>query len=638
MIPKRMVSVAALLSLLGSARPIDLPPTVEARSVVLEMDEGKGFDRWCGGLLVQPRSPAEARRVLTASHCVFNLVDHPRALLRARLSSGQIVPLDRDALLAAVGVDGLAPRSQAVAMDFIFIAIGPGDGGTSLGSPLGIRPVGLTTRDSVYIRSGIGIHLCRVVSRCGTQFDVGMCSIPVVGTVSGSPAWVRRGDQWLVAGLVTGGDSGLTSSASDVTTLTSYSAVVAKSSFLTADPAYRDYDLSRSTFAQRYLFQPSYRLPRDPNAPNCNQSRQSLIDTVDISPIADPHVFVGVSYGADGSFVTWDRAGKRLCQIPANGTIQCARIDLTNFLKQMLRGVTPLADGVWMLRFDGGGALMLRRDGMTGAWQRVGTINAVQDIGAPPGKPDTAITGIIEGAIQTASGDLILYGESGLCVVEGAGCRLVRRPPDKDQQESHFTVRAAVEIAPGRIIAAGRDFNPEKAQCVLYERGPSGWQLTRYCGGIDPTKTAYRGINTVLPYQDGVLMFTTTGAVLRLGKDLVARRVPLTGLINPAGARPSAFDDSIRTARWVIRNRLLAVASSDGGFHLVALSAGGDGGLTLTTSTCLSRRDLGLWMMAMDSQADTAVTLSQSGEMFRLRWNLPKLNSYLAGSMGAFCG
>ena len=49
----------------------------------------------------------------------------------------------------------------------------------------------------------------------------------------------------------------------------------------------------------------------------------------------------------------------------------------------------------------------------------------------------------------------------------------------------------------------------------------------------------------------------------------------------------------------------------------------------LSSATCLSRRDLGLWLLAMDALPDRAVVLTQAGELHQLSWDLVELERYL---------
>lgn len=613
-----MARAAILLALVGlGAAPSSAFKSLQIaqRYVRIEIDDagGSGWTPWCGGLLVGARDPQSELQVLTASHCVTDLAGdlHRRASLRFLRAGGETVfaPTQVAALAARATGGG---QARALAMDYAFIPLSGTKAG-STGLPLDLRPRALGPGEPVFVQSAYGKHVCRITYTCGTQVELNRCDIPISRGVSGSPAWVVRDGRPLVAGLITQGEPLVRTA-----TMTSYTAVLGKSSFLVADPFIRDHDIARSAFVNRYLGKTGYRLPRDREAPHCQASSESLL-TSERLPIGNLHVFVGAAFGPSGELISWDSSLHQLCEAPAGSTPACGPVDTKGHEREGVRGVTWLTGQDYLLRFDSGGALIVRRGQGSTGWTVVRSVAAKQDPASPQGAPLQAITNEVEGGFVTSAGELVLFGEGGLCVAEGTGCRLVVRAGQHPRGDATFTVRSAFEMSPGKIFAVGRDFGgQEKPRCVIYERSPSGWSLTRFCGGLG---LELRGLNAAMPLRDGALVFSSSGAALFVGPSLVAKRLPVSGLLlTPIGA-PSEFDDAIRAAGWIVPGEIAAIAGSDGAVHVMKVESDATGVSGLRTDRCVWKSDLGLWLLAMDVRADRAAVVSQAGELNHLSWN-----------------
>lgn len=609
-------ALLAALSALAAAGPAAFKsPAIDERSVSIEIDDAGGVDwrPWCGGLLAGARGPSSDLQVLTASHCVTDLAKpkHGRASLKVVHARGEDVMTTAEvqALVGSCGSDG---QARALAMDYAFIPLhGTPAGDAGLAPDL--RPRALAHDEPVLVHSGGGEHVCHVTSACGTQVELGSCNPAIVPGVSGSPAWVARNGRPLVAGIVTQAEPNVRTA-----TMTSYTAILAKSSFLVADPLIRDHDQARSAFVNRYLGKIGYRLPRDLTAPHCQASSESLLTATSL-PASDAHMFVGAAFGAGDDVVAWDRRGHRLCSAAAGRAPSCSRVDVAGHADEGVRGVTWLAGLDYLLRFDKGGALVVRRTVEPNGWKTVRSITAAHDPATTPQAPVRAITNQVEGGFTTTAGDLVLFGEGGLCVVEGTACRLALRPGLGPRDDAAFTVRSAFESSPNRIIAVGRDFGgQDKPRCAIYERTPAGWSLTHFCGGLDPQ---LRGLNAAIPLGHGALIFSSSGAALVLGQSLVARRIPVAGLLlTPIGASRE-FDEAVRAAGWIVPGRIAAIAGSDGAVHVLRFEIDARGVPTLRTDRCVWKSDLGLWLLAMDVRADRAAVVSQGGELNHVAWN-----------------
>jgi hypothetical protein len=602
------------LTLAANYPPVISSPEIAQRSVQIQIDDagGSNWRTWCGGLLVAARDPSSELQVLTASHCVTDLAgeQHRRARMRVLRADGESVfTPDQVAALAS----GRQPR--AIVMDYAFISLARTIAG-STGVPLDIRPRALEPREPVFVRSAYGEHVCRVAYTCGTQIELNSCDPAIVPGVSGSSAWVVRGGRPLVGGVITQGEPLVRTA-----TMTSYTAVLAKSSFLVADPRVRDHDLARSAFVARYLGKAGYRLPRDANAPHCQASAESLLMATAL-PVRDTHMFVGAAFGPSGELTSWDRSQHQLCDVLPDQPPVCTYVDLADHGRESIRGVTFLSGQDYLLRFDHGGALVVRRNSGGVGWTILRSVAATSDPASKPSMPLKSLTNAVEGGFATSVGELILFGEGGLCVVEGSSCRLVVRPGAHPRGDSSFTVRSAFEASPGRIIAVGRDFGgQDKPRCVIYERTTSGWSLTRFCGGLD---LQLHGLNAAIPLRDGALIFSSSGAALFVGPSLVAKRLAVTGLLmTPIGA-PQEFDDAVRVAGWIVPGKIVAIAGSDGAVHVLKVETDAQGLPALRTDRCVWKSDLGLWLLAMDVQPDRAAIVSQGGELNYLSWKGPK--------------
>ena len=594
-----------------------MSPQIAQRYVQIQIDDagGSAWTPWCGGLLVGARDPQSELQVLTASHCVTELAGelHRRASLRFLHAGAETVFAPAQVVALAARATG-GGQARALAMDYAFIPLG-GTAAGSTGLPLDLRPRALGRGEPVFVRSSFGEHVCHITYTCGTQVELSRCNVPISRGVSGSPAWVVRDGRPLVGGLITQGEPLVRTA-----TITSYTAVLAKSSFLFADPSIRDHDKARSAFVHRYLGKIGYRLPRDREAPHCQASSESLL-TSERLPIGDPHMFVGAAFGPSGELISWDSSLHQLCNVPPGSAPTCGPVDIKSHGREGVRGVTWLTGQDYLLRFDKGGALVVHNGPGGVGWTVVRSVAASDDPASFQGTSLHSLTNEVEGGFLTSAGELVLFGEGGLCVAEGSGCRLVVRPGPHPRGDAAFTVRSAFEMAPGRILAVGRDFGgQDKPRCVIYERSPSGWSLTRFCGGLD---LELRGLNAVMPLRDGALVFSSSGAALFVGPSLIARRLPVSGLLlTPIGA-PNEFDDAIRAAGWIVPGKIAAIAGSDGAVHVMNVESDAMGVSGLRTDRCVWKSDLGLWLLAMDVRSDRAAVVSQAGELNHLSWNGP---------------
>lgn len=579
-------------------------------------------------MLVRSRDPTADLRVLTASHCIFDLADasHAHADLEIELADGSKRILGHDAIEVAMRGGSLSSRRQAVVMDFAFLPIGPSASPAVSEVPPELLPRSAVTLQSVIVDGPERRYTCHVQTACGTQIFLDRCRPAVVKGVSGSAVWTVRNGMPVVVGLITDEQHFFNRA-----TATSYASILAKSSFLTADPRIKDHDLARTAFVDRYMGQAKYRLPEDPTSGSCRSNGQTQVDAS--RPAADDaSLWIGAAFGASGELVSWNATRKALCAMLPGQTPQCGKVEFRGLGQQSVRGITWLADSDYLLRLSAGGALLLKHETGPSLWTTERAIDASQEM-LPTSQTGRVITNQVEGGFRTSTGDLILYGEGGTCVVSGSGCHLVKAD-GKPRESAQFTARSAFEIAPGRVLAVGRDFrNGEVPQCVLLEKNDVGWRITKFCYGLPDD---LRGINAALPLDGRALLFSSSGAILELDDRQRAKRIPIEGLMaTPLGAS-NEFDDAIRTARWVQSGRLLALSGSDGAFHLVQVK-GTPGRLSAATGRCLSKVDLGLWLVAMDVQAKRAAVVSQAGELRMLEWQPSKLQAFLDRPYNGTC-
>lgn len=602
---KRLAALA-LLATLGSSGD-DILKAAQRRFIRIEIDDhGTGVWReWCGGMLVGERNPSATRKVLTAAHCLYDLgaPRYGQAALRAVLPDGEMATLDRAALGRLGAVGGLAAQGQAVVMDFAFADLGQGTSPASAGVPPDLRPLALSATTRATILSPYGVHVCRVASPCGSQFDLVGCDREITIGVSGSPVWTSWNGRPVVIGLVTKHHPG---------GATSFTAVLARNSFLSANPAFSDHDMARSAFVARFAGNPNYRLPRDTEAPHCARSTRTLVSTSTL-PMRDDHLFTGAAFLDDSDILSWDRRRHALCTI-SDAAPTCQPVALGPLSDRLVRGVHRLSGTSILLTLGGGGAAVLERDRGTGPWNVSRRIDGGLAPGAAPGTRRTLLTHGVNGGFLASNGDLIVYGESALCAIRADRCDFARYPSG-DPARANFTVRSAFELSPGRILAVGRDFPGEQPQCILYGLQEGHWMSVRRCQHFD---RLYGGINAALPFRDGALAFSSSGKALMIGPDLKGRHVPIEGLIGTTLGNPDEVDDSIRAARWVVRDKLVAIAGSNGAFHLLRVDERSDG-LRLVTDRCLWSTDLGLWLVSMDVRGQNAAVVSQAGELYRLR-------------------
>lgn len=608
MFTRPIAAVAACILAVGASAP-DRSGVLDAamrRFVRFEIDRnGTGdWKPWCGGMILSGRDPHYGLKALTASHCLYELggAEYARSSLRAKLPDGTTVSLDRAGLGRLPVTGGLAQREQAVVMDFAFVDLGSLQAGREPGVPPDLRPLALYPDMPVTVVSSFGVHACHVANPCGTQFDLQRCDAPIVKGVSGSPVWSSQNGRPVVIGLVTKHDPG---------GATSFTSVLAKNSFLMADPAFRDHDKARSDFVARFNGQRGYRLPRT-DAPFCSRSAESRIDA-SVLGVRDEHMFVGTAFEPDGDVLSWDRHGHQLCTLSGPQLSGCQKLDLGLLGEKEVRGVRALGGGRYLVTFGLGGAAVIARDPATKTWTVLRRIDARWDAGSQAAAYSNLITHEVNGGFYASNGDLIIFGESALCVAEGERCRLAAFRTG-DRREAEFTVRSAFEITPGRILAFGRDYPNEKTQCMEYGLDRAIWRAVRRCRRFEED---FGGLNAALPFRGGALAFSSSGRAVAIGPDLVGRTVPINGLIGTTLGAAKGLDDSIRDARWLVPDHIAAVVGSDGGFHMMLLRDR-DGRPNLVTDRCFWRLDLGLWLMSIDVSGSKAAVVSQAGELYSL--------------------
>jgi hypothetical protein len=622
-------SLASGAAVLTTARD----PGVASRLAQFEIshDGGRSWTRkkWCGGLIVQARDPERGEYILTASHCLEDLgkAENSGARLRAQLGTGKLVDLDAASLRAVQPGESLTSRRQALGMDFAYVALPRSRQARVGGGPdAGLTPLQVHRGEKLVVFGPDRQHTCRVDWTCGSQIHLTECDQSIVEGISGSPLWASRGGKLVLAGVVTKGNDIENAAA------TNYSAILGKSSFLFAEPGAPSPDAAIASFVNERSLRQRYRYPRSKGT-YCQRSSSSLVELVHQTPLGQGR-YVGLVSSADGQPRAYDNGARLICDLRAGRREGCRAIDTPGIRTGISRGLTKIAEGRLVARYDNGTAIEIVEADK--AWKVARVIDAASD---PAG--GYAVTNVVEDALDL-NGDLLLAGEGGVCLVEASSCRLLVQH-GRTRGEAVFLARRLVRVGAASVLALGRDTrqsSPTSAKeyvpaCALYVRTKNTWNLEQMCRGLGDD---LRGINTGVNYKNGVLAFSSSGAAVFISPDLKTSRVAMAGLLFTYLQGVNQLDDAVRDVEWVAPGKLLAMVSSDGAFRIAKIDQTAGGRISLKSHPCTERRDLALWLtgLAVLGPGRGAVT-SQAGEVFEFKWPNPEVLSRQIEAPGDSC-